>query len=171
MISTLSSGKSNEEANARDCVIFEVGSVAGARLALALARDAGVAPVLLSPPDAACFMGSPWWLALMAAVRDEEESVTGAPAFIDILDCGAQAGRAVAALGLGQARIILHPDCPQHRQAGVLAASLNAEMFSHRPEVYITAADLRAGRVSAALLLSSGRLSGDGSRGGLTERG
>ncbi|MGI4748154.1 MAG: hypothetical protein ACRYFY_19235, partial [Janthinobacterium lividum] len=48
------------------CVVIH--SLADARIVLEAATAAGDRPVLLlSAPDAACFMGPAWWLALMDA--------------------------------------------------------------------------------------------------------
>ncbi len=181
MIRTPSSGKMVCHGAASRRVTFMVGALAEGRRALAIGRELGVLPVLLSPPGAAAWMGSPWWMALMAALRAGPEGTgleeTGAeetdaegsdaaaagpgqvgmrepgPDFIDILDCGAQAGRAVAALSRGLAWIVLDPECPQYTQVTVLAASLNAGVLSCRPEAIavtpgLTARDVRE-RVAA----------------------
>ncbi|WP_173575789.1 hypothetical protein [Acetobacter fallax] len=161
MIRTPSSEKATENAAAPRCAVFVIGTISEARRALAIGRELAVCPVLLSPPDAASFMGSPWWLAMMDAVRREclvpgsgaggnsgpDECGLAGPAFIDILDCGAQAGRAASALALGQSRIVLHLECPQYRQVADLAASLNAEVIACRPEAYVVTADLTAERL------------------------
>ena len=56
--------------------------------------------LLLSAPGAGCFAGAGWWHAL---VRD-----AGHPA---ALDCADQPGRALEALAIGCALVVLHP-CP-----------------------------------------------------------
>ncbi len=97
-------------------------------------RDAGgAAPVgllLLSAPAAACFLGPGWWAALTTALRPPMQAV-GA---IEMLDCGDAAGRAMEALRIGLRRLILSPDCPQHRAVLARAAALGATLAAHRPE-------------------------------------
>ncbi|WP_342627013.1 hypothetical protein AAC691_11715 [Nguyenibacter vanlangensis] len=80
--------------------------------------------MLLSPDGAGCLLGPAWWRALLAQ--------TGCvlPAF---LDCGASAGRAVEALGLGVRHILLDGSCPQARTVGLLAGELGAVCLGARP--------------------------------------
>lgn len=108
--------------------VFTISSLPEARKALSAARSAGTEAVLLSPPDAAAFMGAPWWTTLIRLLKKE----TSQP-FLDILDCGTQAGHATTALSLGQTCLILSPDCPQYPQICTLAASLSARVLPRRP--------------------------------------
>jgi hypothetical protein len=111
--------------------VFTVASAPQIRAVLAAqhlwtTENGGQAPpwALLSPPDAGCFMGAAWWRALLADTR------TDLPAF---LDCGASAGRAAEALGLGLRHIVLRPSCPQGASVRLLAASLGATCLEARP--------------------------------------
>ncbi|WP_231854193.1 hypothetical protein [Gluconacetobacter diazotrophicus] len=108
--------------------VFTVASAAQIRAVLAALRAGGgedaASWALLSPPDAGCFMGPAWWRALLA------ETGAGLPAY---LDCGASAGRAVEALGLGLRHIVLHASCPQGDTVRLLAASLGATCLDRRP--------------------------------------
>lgn len=101
-------------------------SLADARLVL---DAAGALPVvLLSAPDAACFMGAAWWLALMHA------ATAGRPcAVIDVLDCGDAAGWAMQALRLGQKRLIVDPACPQFDAVLERAVTTGATIGTIRP--------------------------------------
>ena len=70
-----------------------------ARLALSI----GLPVTLLSAPGAALYAGCGWWRAL---VRQALAAFPEVPAE-DILDCGDGAGQALAALRIGQQRLVL----------------------------------------------------------------
>jgi hypothetical protein len=72
---------------------------------------------LLSAPGAALYAGAGWWRALAEAARRRAPGLIAA----DILDCADAAGRALAALRLGQTRLVLWPTAPGH--AGVVATA------------------------------------------------
>lgn len=99
-----------------------VHGLAQARLAVASGR-----PVcLLSAPGAAMFAGCAWWRALAGRVQAE---------FVrDILDCGDSPGRAMAALRIGQVRLVLDPACTAFAAVAGAAASLGAVVLTERPE-------------------------------------
>ncbi len=86
--------------------------------------------LLLSAPAAAGFLGPPWWAALTASLRPTMHAA-GA---IEMLDCGPAAGRAMEALRIGLRRLILSPECPQHRAVLARAAALGATLVAQRPE-------------------------------------
>ena len=91
-------------------------------------RDARVAlapgwPVtLLSARGAAVFAGCGWWRAVMAAAGAE----------IDILDCADAPGQAMAALRIGQRRIVLDPG-PAFAAVSAAAATMDAVVLAERP--------------------------------------
>lgn len=109
------------------CVVIH--SLADARIVLDAAVAAGGLPVLLlSAPEAACFMGPPWWRALIdAAVALHTSAVP------DLLDCGDAAGRAMQALRIGQKELILDPACPQYEAVVERAVITGASIRSTRP--------------------------------------
>jgi hypothetical protein len=74
-----------------------VHSLDHARLALAAAREQGVAIALRSAEDAASYAGAGWFAAMTAAAKKEFPDV----AFTASLDCGAAPGYALAALREG----------------------------------------------------------------------
>lgn len=122
-------------------------SLADARLALEIAqRDGLAAPLLLSAPDAACFMGAAWWLALVAAATQVHPAKV-----LDLLDCGDAAGMAMQALRLGQKRLILDPACPQFEAVLQRATGVGASLRTTRPPALDLAAH-GAGRRLAAWL-------------------
>ena len=109
------------------CIVIH--SLVHARIVLEAATEAGGLPVLLlSAPDAACFMGPAWWLALIeAAVVGHVRAVP------NLLDCGDAAGRAMQALRLGQKGLILDPVCPQYDAVLERATVAGAAIQSTRP--------------------------------------
>ncbi|GBQ21983.1 hypothetical protein ACLRDC_10890 [Gluconacetobacter sacchari] len=108
--------------------VFAVASAAEIRAVLAALAAHGAADrpacALLSPAGAGCLMGPAWWRAVLAE--------TGAilPAY---LDCGAAAGRAAEALGLGLRHIVLHGDGPQAATIHLLARTLGATCLAAPP--------------------------------------
>lgn len=86
---------------------------------------------VLSAPSAGCFLGAPWWRALVALSPAPSGRQT--PALIDILDCGDAAGRALEALRLGQRVLVLDRACPQFQAVGERAAGLGATILAERP--------------------------------------
>ncbi|MFT8897800.1 MAG: hypothetical protein ABF968_12700 [Acetobacter sp.] len=117
-----------------DCV-FPVSTLREACDALRVAQASGCSDViLLSSSGAASFMGVPWWMAMMAQFRDLQEKDPISLPFIDILDCGSQAGRAVSALTQGQKHIVFDPASPQRKAVEMLAASLGATVLFQRPD-------------------------------------
>ncbi len=101
-----------------------------ARMALA----PGVPVTLLSARGAAIYAGCGWWRALMDA--------SGAQ--IDILDCADAPGYAMAALRIGQRRIILDPG-PAFAAVRAAAEALGATVLAARPDA-LDLADPRAAR-------------------------
>ena len=89
--------------------------------------------VFLSPPGAAAYMGSGWWMELIRQLRLLEMKQKHRVDFIDILDCGHQVGRAVTALGAGQTHLVLAATAPQYRAVTLLARSLGAVIYPDRP--------------------------------------
>lgn len=95
--------------------------LAQARLAVAPGR-----PVcLLSAMGAAKFAGCLWWKGIVDAVRTTDVQ--------DILDCGDAPGRAMAALRIGQMRLVLDLACPAFAAVVAAGAMLGAEVGSERP--------------------------------------
>ena len=87
--------------------------------------------VVLSPPQAACSMGIPWWMTLMNRLRTEAPPDL---ALVDVLDCGNQAGRAISALGSNQKHIVFDPTSPQNQAVVMFARSRGATVLPLRPD-------------------------------------
>jgi hypothetical protein len=103
--------------------------------------------VLLSAPGAAGYAGSLWWIALAAAAR------AAAPGLIvaDILDCGAEAGYALAALRSGQRLLVLAGSCPARAAVVSGAAGIGACVLDCAPPALDMAAPDAPSRLAAWL--------------------
>jgi len=88
----------------------------------------GFPVVLLSAPAAAGYAGCLWWRELIAAAR----ALHPATPALDILDCGAAPGHAMAALRVGQRLLILEP-CPAFPAVADAAATWGAHVLAGRP--------------------------------------
>ncbi|MCE0745122.1 hypothetical protein LWC05_14695 [Acetobacter sicerae] len=126
---------SKENDDSKPGCAFLVSTLREAFGALRAAQAHGCSDIILiSPPGAAAFMGAPWWMAMMAQLRSLQEADRASLPFIDVLDCGSQAGRAVSALTRGQKHIVFDPASPQRKAVEMLAASLGATVLFKRPD-------------------------------------
>jgi hypothetical protein len=91
------------------------------RAALEDARDAGAAPVLLTPENAAATYGAGYLAALQDRARAEFPDV----AFTLIVDCGDTPGYALACLRAGVARISMSP---HNEKIADIARQMGAEL-------------------------------------------
>jgi hypothetical protein len=82
----------------------------------------GLPVTLLSARGAALYAGCGWWRALMQAAGAE----------IDIIDCADAPGQAMAALRIGQRRIVLDPG-PAFPAVSAAAAACGAVVLPERP--------------------------------------
>jgi hypothetical protein len=103
-------------------------TVHGLEQARAVLRP-GLPVTLLSAPAAAAAGGCLWWRELVAAARDEAPGT----ACEDILDCGDAAGRAMAALRVGQLLLILDPASPAFAAVAGAAGTCGATLLGVRP--------------------------------------
>lgn len=85
-----------------------------ARQALAAGRPV----TLLSAPGAALYAGCGWWRALVRQARTAAPDV----AVVDILDCADGSGQALAALRIGQLRLVLWRMSPGWDEVAAIAA-------------------------------------------------
>jgi len=133
-----------------------IGDAAEGRLVLSALRQTRWTGLrLLSPPDAACFLGSAWWRALIGQLS--EPGAMPAPAeapattIVDLLDCGAAAGRAMEALRLGCRHLILADACPQRLAVGARAEAVGAKLLAVRPIAFDLPAAIRRRNALPAL--------------------
>lgn len=116
--------------------------------AAAAALAPGLAVTLISPPGAALSMGAPWWRALIAAATD----AFPATAAIDLIDCAASPGAALAALRAGLPRLVLAPETPARAVIARAAAECGAELFATRPPALTLPADPASLRARAMII-------------------
>ncbi len=84
---------------------------------------------LLSAPGAAGFAGGLWWRGLIGQARAEFPAAV----LEDVLDCAEAPGHAMAALRIGQLRLVLDPACPAFAAVTAAAARLGATVLPCRP--------------------------------------
>ncbi len=84
---------------------------------------------LLSAPGAAGFAGCLWWRGLIGQARSEFPAAV----LDEVLDCGDAPGHAMAALRIGQLRLVLDPACPAFPAVTAAAATLGAMVLRSRP--------------------------------------
>jgi hypothetical protein len=89
----------------------------------------GMPVVLLSAPGAALSAGCQWWRALVDAGRSAYPETPCS----DILDCADAPGLAMAALRLGQRRLVLWPSCPAYAAVSAAAVAIGAEVLPQAP--------------------------------------
>lgn len=107
-----------------------VHEIADARAALAAARALGDGVVLVSPPSGAASLGAGWWQAMLrlAAAEYPEVEVTA------ILDCGARADLAQAALRQGLAALCYRGPAGIARKLAEIAAPRGARLHRRLPQ-------------------------------------
>lgn len=103
--------------------------------------------VLLSAPAAAGYAGCLWWRELVAAAR----AMHPATPALDVLDCGAAPGHAMAALRVGQRLLVLDPACPAFAAVAAAAADCGAHLLAARPPALDLAAHGAARRLAGWL--------------------
>jgi len=89
----------------------------------------GLPVILLSAPAAAGYAGCGWWRALADLAASEHPDTP----HIDILDCGAAPGLAMAALRIGQRHLILAPSSPAFPAVTAAAATEGALVLAEPP--------------------------------------
>jgi hypothetical protein len=93
------------------------------------ALSAGLPVTLLSAPGAALYAGCGWWRALVARAGEEFRGT----AMADILDCGDGPGQALAALRIGQRRLVLAPGAPGWNAVAAIALQGGGEVLRRAP--------------------------------------
>ncbi len=109
-----------------DWPVVVVHGLGEAGLVLALGRRV----CLLSAAGAGRGGGVLWWRALVAQARARAPSV----AVIDVLDCAAAPGLAMAALRAGQGHLVLRAEVPAWPRVAAAAAAQGAVLLAHRPD-------------------------------------
>jgi hypothetical protein len=85
--------------------------------------------LLLSARGAALYAGEAWWMSLIGEALARHPGCDA----LDVLDCADAPGRALAALRIGQKRLILDPSCPAFAAVAACAGTLAAAVLGDRP--------------------------------------
>lgn len=99
------------------------------RAALEAARSQGRAVFLCSPPGAAAWLGAGWWAALQEKAHAEFPEVE----FVLALDCGEDAGDAMAAIRAGVKALIFTGDNDAARKLGDMAMQTGSRLYRRQP--------------------------------------
>jgi hypothetical protein len=117
------------DALSEDAPVIIVHSLAQAVAALSVAAEAGRAIVLVSSPDAGVYAGPAWFREVMQAARE----VVPDARFTAILDCGEDAGAAMAAIRAGGAAIVFTGGADVAARLADIAAQAGAQLLREQP--------------------------------------
>ena len=109
--------------------VIIIHSLAHAVAALSAAAEASRPAVLASPPDAGIYAGPGWFSEIMRAAR---EAVPGAQ-FRPLLDCGDDAGAAMAAIRAGLEAIVFTGHADVAARLADIALQAGARLLTERP--------------------------------------
>jgi len=113
--------------NSRAVLVHDIGD---ARAALAAARALGLGVVLVSPPSGAASLGAGWWQAMLRQMAAEYPEVQAGA----ILDCGARADLAQAALRQGLAELCYRGPAAVARKLAGIAVQRGARLHRRLPQ-------------------------------------
>ena len=137
MTSSRASGPPSEgRRKARDpdaALVIVIHSLKQAVTALSAAAEAGRAIILASPPDAGIYVGPSWFREVVHAAS---KAVPDAR-FTAILDCGGDAGAAMAAIRAGVEAIVFTGRIDVAERLTDIAVQAGAELLSERPAVLL----------------------------------
>ena len=109
--------------------VIIIHSLAHAVAALGAAAEAGRAVVLASPPDAGIYAGPGWFREVLRAAR---EAVPAAQSSA-LLDCGSDAGAAMAAIRAGVEAVVFTGRADVAARLGDIATQAGARLLTARP--------------------------------------
>lgn len=113
------------------CLVAEAGDLDSALAALRQARAEGAWLVLVSPPDAAAYLGAAYFWALVEAARAEVPGV----AVEAVMDCGDGPGWALGALRTGFKTVVLTGNEETRARVSAIAKRLGARVLDRRPVI------------------------------------
>jgi hypothetical protein len=117
--------------------IIVVHSLLHAAAAVKAAAAANREIVLLSAPDAGIYAGAGWWNALVDATGHAEPGGR----FSAILDCGDDAGAAMAALRAGLSAVVYTGRAEVGQRLAAIAQQQNSRVLATRPPHALDLAD------------------------------
>ena len=94
--------------------------------------------MLLSAPDAGIYAGPGWFSALVEAVREAVPAAT----FLSILDCGDDAGAAMAAIRAGIEAVIFAGRADVAERLAEIAGARGCRLSAERPSQSLDLGDL-----------------------------
>jgi hypothetical protein len=112
----------------REAAAIVIHSLAHGVAALSTAAETGQPIVLASPPDAGIYAGPGWFREVMRGARD---AVPGAR-FSALLDCGDDAGAAMAAIHAGVEAIVFIGPAEIAARLADIAAQLGSRLLTER---------------------------------------
>jgi acyl-CoA reductase-like NAD-dependent aldehyde dehydrogenase len=95
----------------------------------ALEAANGRETVLVSAPDAGVYAGPGWWVGLTEAARE----AVPAARFSTVLDCGEDAGAAMAAIRAGIEAVVFTGRTDVAERLAAIAAARGARLLTERP--------------------------------------
>jgi flagellar biosynthesis regulator FlaF len=117
----------------REPVAIVIHSLAQAVAALSAAAEAGRPVVIASAPDAGIDAGPGWFGALLHSARE----AVPATQFEALLDCGDDAGAAMAALRAGLEAIIFTGPAEVAARLNDILAQAGARLITERPAAFL----------------------------------
>ncbi|MDH3242304.1 MAG: hypothetical protein OEO83_16745 [Alphaproteobacteria bacterium] len=136
-----------------DLPTFIVHDLVHTRAALSAAVRSGVKVRLLSAPGAAGFAGAGWFVAMVAAARAAEPGAASEA----VLDCGREAGLALAAIRAGNEAIRLAAPTRVRARIQAIAAASGCRLLSGRRGPALDLLDATDPERAAALWLARRR--------------
>ena len=109
--------------------VILVHEIADARAALTVAQALGIAVTLASAPSGAASLGAGWWQAVMRRAVAEHPDAR----FAAVLDCGARADLAQAALRQGLADVCYRGPAVRARKLADIAGQCGPRLHRPRP--------------------------------------
>ena len=109
--------------------VIIIHSLAHAVAALSAAADAGRPIVLASPPDAGIYAGPGWFREVMGAARPAVPEARSTA----LLDCGEDAGAAMAAIRAGVEAIVFTGPAELAARLADIAAQAGVRLLTERP--------------------------------------
>ena len=110
--------------------VIVIHSLAHAVAALSAAAEAGRPVVIASAPDAGIYAGPGWFGAVIRSARE----AVPAPEFDALLDCGDDAGAAMAAIRAGIPGVVFIGHADVARRLADIAVQAGARLITERPQ-------------------------------------
>ncbi|HVH74155.1 MAG TPA: hypothetical protein VM755_04500 [Stellaceae bacterium] len=130
-------GEERSEAISSETPVIVVHSLAHAAAALKAAAAAGRPIVIASAEGAGIYAGPGWFGALVAAAREAEPQAQCSA----LLDCGDEAGAALAAIRSGIERVLFTGEEELARRLSEIARQHGVELVRRRPKPALDLAD------------------------------